>query len=95
MESLALVVGIIFLVAMTAGPLALGISFIPTGKYLPLLAKRILVAILSVAASMTGALIVVSSVAIGIRFLGLVGLSCASFSVYRAFQTPKITKIED
>ncbi len=94
MESLALVVGIIFLVAMTAGPLALGISFIPTGKYLSLLFKRILVAIFSVAASVTGALIVVSSVTVVIRLLGLVGLSCASFAVYRAFQTPKQPPIE-
>ncbi|MEI6217194.1 MAG: hypothetical protein WCP64_08005 [Actinomycetes bacterium] len=89
MESLALVVGIIFLVALTAGPFALGISFIPVGKYFPKLAKRILVSLFSVAASMSGALLIVSKVAMPARILGLVGLSCASLAISRTFRPAK------
>ena len=89
MESLALVVGIIFLTALIAGPSALGISYLPTGKYFSPIAKKIVVSIISVVASMVGALLVVSTISIGGRLLGVASLSCATVAVYRVFQLPK------
>lgn len=94
MESLALLVGIIFLTALTAGPLALGLSFVPTGKYFSPIAKKIVVSIISVVASMVGALLVVSTISLGGRLLGVASLGCATVAVYRVFQLPKPNQAE-
>ena len=45
MESLALVVAVIVLVAVLGGPIAVGITFISTGALFTLLVKRIIVTI--------------------------------------------------
>ena len=86
MKSLAIVVAIIFLISITAGPIALLISFIKPRKYFSLANKRVLVAIASVFASMSGALLISGHVAPVGKLIGLVSLSLASISTYRVFQ---------
>ncbi|MEI6406997.1 MAG: hypothetical protein WCO85_05655 [Actinomycetes bacterium] len=88
MESLALFVGIMFLIAVLSGPLALAISFIRIGNFFTLLTKRVLVGIFSVAASVSGALFIVSTSTPPAKLLGLFSLGMASLAVYRAFQAP-------
>lgn len=86
MKDLAIVVAIIFLVSITAGPFALLVTFIKPRKYFSLANKRFLVAIASVFASMSGALLISGHVAPIGKLIGVTSLSLASFSSYRVFQ---------
>ena len=96
MESLAAVVGLIFLTALFSGPIAFGLSFIRTSRPGTRIIKRIFVSLLCIMASMSGAFLMISNVVMPVRILGLVGLSLASIAIFRTFQPePKWKSIED
>jgi len=81
MESLALMVAIIVSPAMYGGPLALMLTFWRSASISK--SRRIVITVLSILASASGALLLIQGVSRGATIIGLTGLITSGFAMWR------------
>ena len=81
MESLALMVAIIVSPAMYGGPLALVLTFWRSASISK--SRRIVITVLSIFASASGALLLIQGVSRGATIIGLIGLITSGFAMWR------------
>lgn len=81
MESLALMVAIIVSPAMYGGPLALVLTFWRSASISK--SRRIVITVLSIFASASGALLLIQAVSRGATIIGFIGLITSGFAMWR------------
>jgi hypothetical protein len=85
MESLALVVGIILLTMILAGPIAIGLTFIRSANPILNIIRRIIIALLCAVGMGLGIGLIMDGVAIGAKFFALFAIAAAAYALKREF----------
>ncbi len=86
MESLVLLAAVLFLITILGGPIALGLSYLPTRSGPIHIARLILIFVLSLPAVYAGLNFLFSPVGFGARIIGGLGTGVAGFAMYRALK---------
>ena len=86
MESLALVVAVIVLVAVLGGPIAVGITFISTGALFTLLVKRIIVTIFAAASILMSLILALFAGPGGVKLIAILSLVVSIYSLSRIYR---------
>jgi len=90
MRDLAIIVTILVLIPILAGPLSLAISFIKPRKYFSDKTKKIVISVLALSSCAVAALLFFNSSTNGARFIGIFGMSLGSLALYRTYRPKPI-----
>jgi hypothetical protein len=85
MESLALVVGIILLTMILAGPIAIGLTFIRSANPTLNAIRRIIIALLSALGIGLGVMLINEGVATAAKFFSMAAIAAAAYALKREF----------
>lgn len=85
MESLALVVAILFLTALISGPIALGLTYLRPKKLRGRRIKRIIITIFGVWGILNGIQFILASLPIFPRLVGVMSVLTAALALKREF----------
>ena len=86
MESLALLVIIIFLVLILSGPLAIGLTFIKTTKRLTNTLRRVFICQFSAIGIGLGVMLLLQGIAIGAKLMALFAIAASAYALKREFK---------
>ena len=85
MESLALLVTIIFIVLILSGPLAIGLTFVKTTKRSTNTLRRIFICQFSAIGIGLGVMLLLQGIAIGAKLMALFAIAASAFALKREF----------
>lgn len=85
MESLALVVAILFLTALVSGPTALGLTFLPLTTIRGQRIRRVIVTVFGIWGILNGIQFVLASLPVFPRIIGVMSVVTAAFAIKREF----------
>jgi len=85
MESLALFVGILLLVLILSGPLAIGLTFVKTTKRSTNTLRRIFICQFSAIGIGLGVMLLLQGIAIGAKLMALFAIAASAFALKREF----------
>jgi len=85
MESLALFVGILLLVLILSGPLAIGLTFIKTTKRSTNTLRRVFICQFSAIGIGLGVMLLLQGIAIGAKLMALFAIAASVFALKREF----------
>jgi len=85
MESLALFVGILLLVLILSGPLAIGLTFIKTTKRSTNTLRRVFICQFSAIGIGLGVMLLLQGIAIGTKLMALFAIAASAFALKREF----------
>ena len=85
MESLALLVTIIFIVLILSGPLAIGLTFIKTTKRSTNTLRRVFICQFSAIGIGLGVMLLLQGIAIGAKLMALFAIAASAFALKREF----------
>jgi hypothetical protein len=86
MESLALFVGILLLVLILSGPIAIGLTFIKTNNRSAKMVRRVFICIFSALGIGIGIMLLLQGIAIGAKLMALFALIASGFALKREFK---------
>ena len=86
MESLALLVTIIFLVLILSGPLAIGLTFIKTTKRSTNTIRRVFICQFSAIGLGLGVMLLLQGIAIGAKLMALFAIAASAYALKREFK---------
>jgi hypothetical protein len=86
MESLALLVVIIFLVLILSGPLAIGLTFIKTTKRSTNTLRRVFICQFSAIGIGLGVMLLLQGIAIGAKLMALFAIAASAYALKREFK---------
>ena len=86
MESLALLVVIIFLVLILSGPLAIGLTFIKTTKRSMNTLRRVFICQFSAIGIGLGVMLLLQGIAIGAKLMALFAIAASAYALKREFK---------
>ena len=86
MESLALLVTIIFLVLILSGPLAIGLTFIKTTKRSTNTLRRVFICQFSAIGIGLGVMLLLQGIAIGAKLMALFAIAASAYALKREFK---------
>ena len=86
MESLALLVVIIFLVLILSGPLAIGLTFIKTTKRSTNTIRRVFICQFSAIGIGLGVMLLLQGIAIGAKLMALFAIAASAYALKREFK---------
>jgi hypothetical protein len=85
MESLALFVGILLLVLILSGPLAIGLTFVKTTKRSTNTLRRVFICQFSAIGIGLGVMLLLQGIAIGAKLMALFAIAASVFALKREF----------
>jgi len=85
MESLALLVSIIFVVLILSGPLAIGLTFVKTTKRSTNTLRRVFICQFSAIGIGLGVMLLLQGIAIGAKLMALFAIAASAFALKREF----------
>ena len=85
MESLALIVAILFLTALISGPIAIGLTFLHPATLRGRTIRRLFVTIFAIWGILNGIQFVLASVPLFPRLVGLMSVVTSGFAIKREF----------
>ena len=85
MESLALFVGILLLVLILSGPLAIGLTFVKTTKRSTNTLRRVFICLFSAIGIGLGVMLLLQGIAIGAKLMALFAIAASAFALKREF----------
>ena len=85
MESLALFVGILLLVLILSGPLAIGLTFIKTTKRSTNTLRRVFICQFSAIGIGLGVMLLLQGIAIGAKLMAIFAIAASAFALKREF----------
>jgi hypothetical protein len=85
MESLALFVGILLLVLILSGPLAIGLTFVKTTKRSTNTLRRVFICQFSAIGIGLGVMLLLQGIAIGAKLMALFAIAASAFALKREF----------
>ena len=85
MESLALFVGILLLVLILSGPLAIGLTFVKTTKRSTNTLRRVFICQFSAIGIGLGVMLLLQAIAIGAKLMALFAIAASAFALKREF----------
>ena len=85
MESLALFVGVLLLVLILSGPLAIGLTFIKTTKRSTNTLRRVFICQFSAIGIGLGVMLLLQGIAIGAKLMALFAIAAAAYALKREF----------
>jgi len=83
MESLALFVGILLLVLILSGPLAIGLTFVKTTKQSSKIVLRVLICLFSAIGIGLGVMLLLQGIAIGAKLMAIFAIAASAFALKR------------
>ena len=83
MESLALFVGILLLVLILSGPLAIGLTFVKTTKQSSKILLRVLICLFSAIGIGLGVMLLLQGIAIGAKLMAIFAIAASAFALKR------------
>ena len=83
MESLALFVGILLLVLILSGPLAIGLTFVKTTKQSSKMLLRVLICLFSAIGIGLGVMLLLQGIAIGAKLMAIFAIAASAFALKR------------
>jgi hypothetical protein len=86
MESLALLVTIIFIVLILSGPLAIGLTFIKTTKRSTNTLRRVFICQFSAIGIGLGVMLLLQGIAIGAKLMALFAIAASAYALKREFK---------
>ena len=86
MESLALLVSIIFVVLILSGPIAFALTFIKSTKRWANFLKRILICQFSAIGIGLGVMLLLQGIAIGAKLMAIFAIAASAFALKREFK---------
>ena len=86
MESLALFVGILLLVLILSGPLAIGLTFIKTTKRSTNTLRRVFICQFSAIGIGLGVMLLLQGIAIGAKLMAIFAIAASAFALKREFK---------
>ena len=86
MESLALLVVIIFLVLILSGPLAIALTFVKTTKRWANILKRIFICQFSAIGIGLGVMLLLQGIPVGTKLLALSAIAVSAYALKREFK---------
>ena len=86
MESLALFVGILLLVLILSGPLAIGLTFIKTTKRSTNTLRRVFICQFSAIGSGLGVMLLLQGIEIGAKLMALFAIAASAYALKREFK---------
>jgi hypothetical protein len=86
MESLALFVGILLLVLILSGPLAIGLTFIKTTKRSTNTLRRVFICQFSAIGIGLGVMLLLQGIAIGAKLMALFAIAASAYALKREFK---------
>ena len=86
MESLALLVTIIFVVLILSGPLAIGLTFVKTTKRWANILKRIFICQFSAIGIGLGVMLLLQGIPVGTKLLALSAIAVSAYALKREFK---------
>jgi hypothetical protein len=86
MESLALLVTIIFIVLILSGPLAIGLTFVKTTKRSMNTLRRIFICQFSAIGIGLGVMLLLQSIPVGTKLLALSAIAVSAYALKREFK---------
>jgi hypothetical protein len=86
MESLALFVGILLLVLILSGPIAIGLTCIKTSNRSANMVRRVFICIFSALGIGIGIMLLLQGIAIGAKLMALFALIASGFALKREFK---------
>jgi hypothetical protein len=86
MESLALFVGILLLVLILSGPLAIGLTFVKTTKQSSKILLRVLICLFSAIGIGLGVMLLLQGIAIGAKLMAIFAIAASAFALKREFK---------
>ncbi|CAB4371117.1 MAG: hypothetical protein F2918_02015 [Actinobacteria bacterium] len=87
MESLALFVGILLLVLILSGPLAIGLTFVKTTKQSSKILLRVLICLFSAIGIGLGVMLLLQGIAIGAKLMAIFAIAASAFALKREFKS--------
>ena len=87
MESLALFVGILLLVLILSGPLAIGLTFVKTTKQSSKILLRVLICLFSAIGIVLGVMLLLQGIAIGAKLMAIFAIAASAFALKREFKS--------
>jgi hypothetical protein len=85
MESLALFVGILLLVLILSGPVAIGLTFVKTTKRSTNTLRRVFICQFSAIGIGLGVMLLLQGIAIGAKLMALFAIAASAFALKREF----------
>jgi hypothetical protein len=85
-ESLALLVGIILLMMILSGPIAIGLTFIRISNPVVRTIRRVFVLLFSAIGIALGAMLIIDDVALGAKVFALVAILACAYALKREFK---------
>jgi hypothetical protein len=86
MESLALFVGILLLILILSGPIAIGLTFVNANRRSTKTLNRIFVCLLSAIGIGLGVILLFQGVAIGAKLMALSAIATSAYALKREFK---------
>lgn len=86
MESLALFVGILLLVLMLSGPIAIGLTFIKTTKRSTNTLRRMFICQFSAIGIGLGVMLLLQGIAIGAKLIAISAIAASAYALKREFK---------
>jgi hypothetical protein len=86
MESLALFVGILLLILVLSGPIAIGLTFVKTNKRSTNNLRRMIICQFSAIGIGLGVILLLQGVAIGAKLMALSAIATSAYALKREFK---------
>ena len=86
MESLALFVGILLLVLILSGPIAIGLTFIKTSKRSTNTLRRLFICQFSAIGIGLGVMLLLQGIAIGAKLIAISAIAASAYALKREFK---------
>jgi hypothetical protein len=86
MESLDLFVGIMFLILILSGPIAIALTFIKTTKRWTIILKRIFICQFSAVGIGLGAMLLIIRIPVGTKLIALPAIVASAYALKREFK---------
>ena len=86
MESLALFVGVLLLILILSGPLAIGLTYVKTTKRSMNTLRRVFICQFSAIGIGLGVILLLQGIAIGAKLMALVAIAASAYALKREFK---------
>ena len=86
MESLALFVGVLLLILILSGPLAIGLTYVKTTKRSMNTLRRVFICQFSAIGIGLGVILLLQGIAIGAKLMALFAIAASAYALKREFQ---------
>jgi len=86
MESLALFVGVLLLILILSGPLAIGLTYVKTTKKSMNTLRRVFICQFSAIGIGLGVILLLQGIAIGAKLMALFAIAASAYALKREFQ---------